>query len=86
MGYQILSDAKLPRIIEMIQVEQLEKEFVASSDVSDIFEVGGTFKEVVLCYLCSLAGELIWLQANKDRLSSDMLEELEKIQFYLDLI
>lgn len=66
-----------------IKVEQLEKECVASSDISDIFEVGDTFKEAVLHYLRSLADELLWLQEHKDGLSSDMLEELKKIQCYL---
>jgi hypothetical protein len=69
-----------------IRVEQLEKEFVVSSEISDVFEVGGTLKEAVLCYLYSLAEELIWLQERKDSLSTHMLKDLKKLQFYLDLV
>ena len=69
-----------------IKVEQLEKEYVASSEISDVFESGEILKEVALSYLQSLVDELIWHEEHKDNLSGHMLKDLKKLQFYLTLV
>lgn len=69
-----------------IQVEQLEKEYVASSEISDVFESGDTFKEATLSYLHSLVDEFIWLEDHKDSLSNHILKDLKKLQFHLVLL
>ncbi len=66
-----------------IQILLIEEGYVATSPISDIYEVGEFIGEAVLRYLYSLVDELIWLQGQKEYLSEIMLHQLDSIQVYL---
>lgn len=69
-----------------IKVQLDRGEFVATSDISDIYEMWETRRLAVLNYLYSLADELIWFQENQESLSEPMLESFNKLQLYLKLV
>lgn len=68
-----------------IEVKPAGNEFVAVSDISDIFETGKTANDAVLSCLYSLVDELIWYRERQQSLSGPMLKDLDKLQFYLDV-
>jgi hypothetical protein len=68
-----------------IRIQPVQEEFVATSDISDIYELGETPAQASLNYLHSLVDELIWFQDNKDSLSESMLEDFNKLQRYLEI-
>lgn len=59
--------------------------FVATSDISDIYELGETPEQAARNYLYSLVDELIWFHNNKDILSKHLLEGFNKLQRYLEI-
>lgn len=69
-----------------INVQPVQGEFVASSDISDVYEVGKVDRQAILNYLYSLVDEVIWLQEREENLSKVMLEKLRKLQMYLRLV
>jgi len=66
-----------------IKVQPVEDGFVATSDISDVYELGETSSQAVSNYLCSLADEIIWFQEHQESLSPSMLKDFDKLQFYL---
>ena len=69
-----------------IKVQLDRGEFVAISDISDIYEMWETRRLAVLNYLYSLVDELIWLQEHQENVSRPMLENFNKLQSYLELV
>ncbi len=69
-----------------IKVQLDREEFVATSDISDIYESWETRRLAVLNYLYSLVDELIWFQENRESLSGPMLANFNKLQLYLKLV
>jgi hypothetical protein len=69
-----------------IKVQLDRGEFVATSDISDIYELWETRRLAVLNYLYSLVDELVWFQGNRESLSGPMLESFNKLQLYLKLV
>jgi hypothetical protein len=61
-------------------------EFIATSDVSDVYESGEMEGLTVLNYLRSLVDELVWFQEHRGSLSETMLENFNRLQFYLVLV
>ena len=69
-----------------IKVQPVEGGFVATSDISDVYELGESPKQAILNYLYSLIDDLIWFLSHKNDLSSSMLKDLTKLQFFFDLV
>lgn len=69
-----------------IQLSTVEGGYIATSPISDLYELGMSVPNVVRNYLYSLADELIWLQNKKDDLSLPLLHQLENIQSYISVI
>jgi len=69
-----------------IKVEPVEEVFVATSSISDVYELGETFTQAVTNCLYSLVDEVIWLQEHKESLSPAMLKDLDKLLFHLRLV
>ncbi len=69
-----------------IEVQTVKDGFVATSNISDVFELGATPAQAVLSYLYSIVDELIWLQEHKKSLSDPMLKDLANLQTHLKLI
>jgi hypothetical protein len=69
-----------------VNVQITENGFVATSNISDVYELGDTFAQSVLNYLYSLVDDLIWFEERKQSLSLPMQKELDKLQFYLSLV
>ena len=69
-----------------VKVQLLEGEYLATGDISDLFELGEAAGRAALNYLYSLVDELIWLRKHKESLSGEMLGKLNKLQSYLSLV
>jgi hypothetical protein len=68
-----------------IQILLVEEGYIATSSISDIYELGDFVGEAVLCYLYSLVDELLWFQEQKEHLSLAMLNQLERIQAFISI-
>ena len=68
-----------------IQILLVEEGYLATSSISDIYELGDFVGEAVLRYLYSLVDELIWFQEQKEHLSLPMLNQIERIQAYISI-
>jgi hypothetical protein len=66
-----------------IEVQTVKDGFVATSNVSDVFELGATPAQAVLSYLYSIVDELSWLQEHKNALSLPMIKNLDNLQIHL---
>ncbi len=69
-----------------IEVRPVKETFIATSSISDIYEIGKTFTEAAHHCLYSLVDELIWLQEHQESLSPSMLKDFDKLQFHLKLV
>ncbi len=69
-----------------VKVQLDHEEFVATSDISDTYEIRETKGLAVRNYLYSLVDELIWFQENQESLSGPILENFNKLQLYLELV
>jgi hypothetical protein len=69
-----------------IKVRPVEDGFVATSDISDVYELGETSGQAVSNYLYSLVDEIIWFQEHQESLSPSLLKDFDKLQSYLRLV
>ena len=69
-----------------IKLQPVEEGFIATSDISDIYELCETSAQAVSNYLYSLVDEIIWFQEHQESLSPSMLKDFDKLQFYLRLV
>lgn len=69
-----------------IQLSTVEDGYIATSPISDLYELEMSVPNAVRNYLYSLADELIWLQEKKDNLSAPLLQQLETIQSYISIV
>src|SRR5436190_10565769 len=69
-----------------VKVWLVQEEFVATSGISDGYELGETNRLAVRNYLYSFVDELIWFQQHRDSLSDRLLENFAKLQLYLSLV
>lgn len=68
-----------------INVQPAQVGFVATSNISDIYEIGETLEQAALHYLHALIDEILWFQCNAESLSEPLLKDFSKLQHYLDL-
>ena len=66
-----------------IQLFPVQDGFVATSGLSDIYELEATRGSAIRSYLSSLLDELLWLEEQKESLSDALYEELERIKNHL---
>ena len=73
-----------PFIIEIAPT--IEGEYIATSRISNVYELETTPGQAVRSYLKSLVDELVWLQKNEENLSASIHEELRLLQSYLRIV
>jgi hypothetical protein len=69
-----------------VNIQRAEEGFVATSSISDVYELGETPKQAILNYLYALVDEIMWFEDNKESMSEPMLRNFSKLQFYLGLV
>jgi hypothetical protein len=69
-----------------VEVKPVGDEFVTTSSISDVYELGETLSQAVFSHLYSLVDEFIWLHEHKQSLSLAMLKDLERLNTYLRLV
>lgn len=72
-----------PFIIEIVPTEE---EYLATSRISNAYELGATPGQAVRNYLEFLVDELIWLQKHEETLSDSVYEDLCLLQRYLRIV
>lgn len=70
----------------VIEIAPSEEEYLATSRISNVYEIDATPGRVVRGYLKSLVGELVWLQKHEENLSASIHEELRLLQSYLRIV
>lgn len=66
-----------------VEVAPSEEEYLASSRISNAFELGMIPSQAVKNYLEFLVDELVWLQKNEADLSDSLKDDLYLLQQYL---
>jgi len=74
-----------PFIVE-ITLTETEEEYIATSHMSNTFELAATPAQALKSYLKALVDELAWLQKNEKSLSPSILEELDHLQCYIRIV
>jgi hypothetical protein len=76
------------RVIQPFYVEVIPTEdgYMASSGISNAFELGKTAGQALRNYLEFLVDELIWLQKNVKQLSPSIQEDLHLLQRFLRIV
>jgi len=72
-----------PFVIELIPTEE---GYIATSRISNAYELGATPLRAARTYLEFLVDELIWLQNHEEDLSSSIHEDLRLLQSYLRIV
>lgn len=70
----------------VIEVAPSEEEYLATSSISNVYELGVTPGQALRSYLKSLVDELVWLERNEAILSPSIREELRVLQSYLRIV
>ncbi len=75
-------------VIQPFVVELTPREggYLATSDISNGYELGVTVGQVLRNYLEFLVDELFWLQKNEEQLSPSIQEDLRRLQCYLRIM
>ena len=81
-------DSKNARVLHAfyIKLRFIEERFIATSEISDVYEEGQTLKEAVIAYLKSLVDELLWFQRHEATLSGSLLHDFRRLQFFVDVV
>ena len=69
-----------------IKLSEEEDEYMATSSISNGFELEATPSQARESYLRSLVDDLVWLQKHKKDLSPSILEELYLLQRYMQIV
>src|SRR5881394_1824135 len=69
-----------------IKVQLVNEGFIATSIISDVYELANTYLDAVRSYLYSLVDELVWFQEQREILSPSMLKDFDKLHFHLRLV
>lgn len=69
-----------------VEVAPTEEGYIATSRISNAFELGASASEAVRNYLEFLVDELIWLQKHEKELSTSIREDLRHLQHYLRIV
>ena len=67
----------------VIELTATEEGFMATSRISNAFELGSTLYQATKNYLEFLADEFLWLQRNLEHLSHALQDGLRLLQYYL---
>lgn len=70
----------------VIEVAPSEDEYLATSSISNVYELGLTPGQALRRYLKSLLDELVWLEKHEENLSSSIHDELRLLQTYLRIV
>ncbi len=70
----------------VIGLTRSEEGYMASSRISNAYELGVTPYQAIRSYLEFLVDELIWLRKNEENLSASIHEELYLLQSYLRIV
>lgn len=70
----------------VIEVALSEDEYLATSSISNVYELGLTPGQALRRYLKSLLDELVWLEKHEENLSSSIRDELGLLQTYLRIV
>jgi len=74
-----------PFIVEITLTETRE-EYIATSRISNTFELAATPAQALKSYLRALVDELAWLEKNEKSLSPSIFEELNHLQCYIRIV
>ena len=69
----------------IIEIAPSEGEYLATSRISNVYELGAMPGQAVMRYLKSLVDELVWLQKHQKSLSASIREELRLLQSYVTI-
>ena len=92
IGPNVRISLSRPRVTAMVTlpfvVELTPREggYLATSDISNAYELGATAGQALRNYLEFLADELLWLQKNEKHLSPSIQEDLRLLQRYLRIV
>lgn len=67
----------------VVKLTSTEEGYMATSRISNTFELGSTLYEATRNYLEFLADELLWLGRNREQLSSPLQDGFRLLQRYL---
>ena len=70
----------------VIGLTRTEDGYMASSRISNAYELGVTPYHAIRSYLEFLVDELLWLRKNEENLSASIHEELYLLQSYLRIV
>ena len=65
---------------------ETEDEYMATSSISNGFELEATPSQARESYLRSLVDDLVWLQKHKEELSPSILKELHLLEQYIQIV
>lgn len=70
----------------VVELTPRETGYLATSDISNAYELGATAGQALRNYLEFLVDELLWLQKNEEQLSPSIQEDLRLLQRYLRIV
>ena len=70
----------------IVEVNPSEDEYLASSRISNVYELGVNPGQALINYLRLLVNEVSWLQKHENSLSSAICKELRHLQQYLRIV
>ena len=70
----------------VIELTPTEEGYMATSRISNAFELGSTLFQATKNYLEFLVDEILWLQKNVEQLSPSIQEDLRCLQRYLRIV
>lgn len=75
-------------VLQPFNVELTPKEggYVATSNISNAFELGATPGYALKNYLEFLVDELFWLQENAEQLSSSIKNDFHRLRWYMRIV
>jgi len=73
----------LQSFIVEIALTETKEEYIATSNISNVYELAETASQTLKSYLQALVDELAWLQKNEKSLSPSIQEELYHLQYYI---
>ncbi len=87
LGTAISLDKSEPSVVVIrpfvIELTPTEEGYMASSRISNTFELGSTLNQAARNYLDFLADEILWLQKNAKQLSPSLQDGFRLLQHYL---
>lgn len=70
----------------VIELTPTKEGYMATSRISNAFELGSTLFQAARNYLEFLVDEILWLQKDVEQLSPSIQEDLRLLQYYLRIV